>query len=311
MRILSVIALCFPAQFIQAQEAGPWIQKGDSLLSAGQSRKAIASYTTAIELDRRSVSAYEGRARAYLDLEQLDRFVLDVDQVLRMDTASFQGHLLKATYAIRGEDLNTAEHHAARAIAFAPDDKGRGEALLISGMAKAVYKDPGPAILDLEAGLASGADQLEARAVLARLYDTAGRHAEALDLLEDLCEAEPKNIAHWSNRGYELYKLKRYDEALDILAQALRIDKDEPVTLNNQAQVLLAKGSYKEAMRAVEHSLRSAPAHAHALKTRALIHFQLGEKEKGCADLADARTIGGIADLIQLIESHCPPGSGH
>lgn len=292
-----------------AQDASQWTVQGNEAMALGDMKGAIAHYTKAISADGGSLAAYEGRARAYFQLEQLDRFILDVDKVLRMDTGSFTGHVLKATYAFRGEDMNTAEHHATRAVLHAGTGKERGEALLISGQAKAAFKMTDAAITDLESGLAEGIEDPEATTALARLYDAKGRHADALALLEPLCEKEPKNIAHWSNRGYELLQLGRNDEALIVLNEASKLDKDEPVVLNNRAQALLALGRHKEALRDADRSLRSLPGNAHALRTRGLVRVQLGERDKACNDLAAARSIGGVPDVDQLIATHCA-GSG-
>ncbi|MDX9751165.1 MAG: tetratricopeptide repeat protein [Flavobacteriales bacterium] len=289
----------------QAQDPAELTGQGDSALAAGDTRKAIGLYTKAIAADDASLAAYEGRARAYFELEQLDRFVLDVDRVLRMDTASFTGHLLKATYAFRGEDMNTAEHHAARAERHARTALERGEALLIKGQAKAAFNQVDAAVADLEAGLGQGADDNGATATLARLYDTQGRHADALALLEVLCEKEPRNIAHWSNRGHELNQLERYDEAVTVLGTALKLDKDEPIVLNNRALALLALGRHKEALRDADRSLRSLPGNGHTLRTRALVRVQLGDRERACRDLAAAKSVGGVADVDELIATHC------
>lgn len=297
------------AMGVQAQDAPELVALGEQALLSGEPKKAITHFTKAIEKDGEALAAYEGRAKAYLQLEHLDRFLLDVERVLRMDTGSFTGHLLKATYAFRGEDMNTAEHHASRAVLHAPTDKDRAEALRISGQAKAAFRMVDPAIADLEAGLAGGVEDLGAMATLAQLYDTKGRHTDALALLEALCEKDPKNIAHWSNRGHELNSLGRHDEALTVLDQGLQLDKDEPTVRNNRALALLALGRHDEALRDADRSLRGMPGNPYALRTRALVRIAKGEREKACHDLAAAKAVGGTPDLDQLIGTHCAQGA--
>ena len=123
--------------------------------------------------------------------------------------------------------------------------------------------------------------------------------------LEQLCAVQPEDIGNWTNRGYELAALGRFDEALTIYGEALALDKDEPTVLSNRAWALLKLGRQDEALSDVERSLKSYPANPYALRTRALLYVAKGQREKACADLELARIIGGVDDVLQLITEHC------
>ncbi len=303
--VLMFIIVLATAGHMRAQDADTWAAHGDSLFALGKDKQAEDAYSKALSIAPNHVAALEGRIQISFKTEKLDRFILDVDKLLRLDTANYQGHLLRGTYSLYGEDNNLAEHHATRAVDHAPDVQSRARALLIRGQARAGFKRQGPAIDDLEEAFAAGIEDTRAMATLARLYESAGRHADALVLLEKLCELEPDELGHWSNRGFELIQLGRYDDALPVLEKALSKDKDEPVALSNRAYVHLMAGREKEALQDVERSLRSFPANPYALRTRALLRLRKGERAKACEDLTLAKVLGDIPEVDQLVKEHC------
>ncbi|MCW5897859.1 MAG: tetratricopeptide repeat protein [Flavobacteriales bacterium] len=304
-RSLIASTILFSAMVLHAQDADMWTAQGDSLLVAGKQKQAADAFTKALQLSPNHIKALEGRSQAWFETEKLDKFMLDAEKLLRLDTANHRGHLLRATYSLYGEDFSLSEHHATRAADHAPDDHSRARALLIRGQARAAFKRQGPAIEDLEAGLALIPDDTRAMSTLARMYDAASRHAEALALLEKLCEMEPDELGHWSNRGFELVMLGRYQEAMPVIEKALAKDKDEPVALSNRAYVHLMLGREKEAAQDVERSLRSMPANPYALRTRALIRLRKGDRAQACEDLTLAKVLGDIAEVDQLVREHC------
>ena len=124
-------------------------------------------------------------------------------------------------------------------------------------------------------------------------------------MLEKLCTVEPNDIGNWTNRGFELTSLGRYEEALTIYGKALSMDKDEPTALSDRAFALMKLGRNQEALADVERSLKSYPSNAFALRTRAMLRLAKGEREKACSDLHLAHVIGGVPEVDQLIEKNC------
>lgn len=292
------------AMIASAQEARRLIHQGDSLLQLEKPQRALDHFERAVELEP-SATTYLARARAWYMLDRMDRFLLDVDKALRLDSSSAEAHYQRALYALRAEDLGMADYHAGQAISYTKDKRMRSQSYILRGEARAELKRNAQAIEDLETGL--GTEQVDAPAMrtLARLYDATGRHADALRILERLCEMEPADVGHWTNRGYELIMLERYDEALTMVERALEIDKDEPVALSNRAYIYMKTSRYEEAWSDIERSLRSYPANAHALRTRAMLRLRKGERGKACEDLTLAKALGDVPEVDQLVKDNC------
>jgi tetratricopeptide (TPR) repeat protein len=312
MRSAITMALWASLALAHAQGSRELIAQGDSLLAAGKASKAMESYDKAVKQDL-NANTLCARARASYAMGRMDRFLLDVEQALKLDSLHAEANYQRGLYAIRSSDPLAAERHATKAITYGTDELLRANAYLLRGEALAEQKRNAAAIEDLERGLAKVKDATESMRVLAQLYDAAGRYADALALLERLCELEPEFMGNWTNRSFELIQLERYDEALTMVQRALLIDKDEPVALSHRAYIHLKTGRDKEALADVDRSLRSFPNNPYALRTRALLRLQKGELEKACKDLTLAKSLGSIAEVDQLVQQHCgaiPSGKG-
>lgn len=301
--VLMLLLLPFAAT-VRAQGVAELIAQGDSLLALEKPQRALGFYDKAVEQGG-TAEAYAARAKAWYLMERMDRFVLDVEKALKLDSTIATAHYQRALYAMRASDPEKAEYHAAKAVAHSKDPKLTSQGHLLRGEALAELGRTAPAITELEKGLAGSMTDPEAMRTLARLYDSSGRHADALAVLERLCDIQPTDVGHWSNRAYELIMLDRAEEALPIIEKALAIDKDEPVALSNRAYIYLKMGRLDEAMADVERSLRSYPANPHALRTRAMLRLRKGEREKACDDLTLSRALGGAPEVDLLIKEHC------
>ncbi len=302
--ITMVFGLCM-AVHAQGQQAPMLIAEGDSLLDANAPDKAMVKFNAALAL-KPSADGYAGRAQGALVLGQYDLYLQDVQRALGLDSLHARANCQRAWYALRVDDYRGALHFADRAVANAGTADLRRRALVIRGEARADLGMNSTAIEDLTAGLVhcSAADA-EALKTLARLHDAANNPAASLAVLETLCNLVPSDIGNWANKGYELNRLERYEEALAALDQALLLDKDEPVVLSNKAYALLKLGHDAEAFSAVNRSLKADKLNPHALRTRALLYLRKGDRNKACTDLGLAKAMGGAPEVDAMVKQHC------
>jgi tetratricopeptide (TPR) repeat protein len=66
-------------------EAEEYNNQGVDFADSGDFETAIASYSTAIELDRDYAMAYNNRGQAYYSLEQYDKALVDITRVIELD----------------------------------------------------------------------------------------------------------------------------------------------------------------------------------------------------------------------------------
>lgn len=302
LALLSAALLLAPG--LRAQSVNILLVRGDSLMDAGKPQKALDLFDQAVKKEATAATLL-GRARAYEALNRMDRFLLDVDRALKVDSTSGDAHYKRALYALRVSDTPKAEYHVSKAIDLLKGERARARALNVRGEVRAEDRRYTEAIIDFERALELGLEEPQPMRTLARLYDAEGRHADALRVLERLCDLEPNELGHWTNRGYELAMLDRYEESLKALERALAYDKDEPIALSNRAFTYLKMGKDAEAWADVERSIKNYPSNAHALRTRALLRLRKGEREKACYDLTVAKALADIPEVDQLLLEHC------
>ncbi|MEO5584154.1 MAG: hypothetical protein ABIQ75_01750 [Flavobacteriales bacterium] len=288
---------------VQAQNAFMLIAQGDSLLDADRAPKAMEKFDAAIALAP-TADAFAGRARGWYYMNKFDKFTTDVTKALDLDSLHAKANYQQAVYAFRSGNNPQTVRFASRV-----ENKGNkdlwGRAMVLRGEAEAAMGQNALAIADITEGLGERIDDLPALKTLARLYDATGEPGKSLEILERLCSVEPADIGNWSNRGYELTQLERYEEAVHVLDGALAFDKDEPVVLSNKAYALLKLDRDAEAFAAVNHSLRADKANPYALRTRAMLYLRKGDKNKACNDLTLSKAMGGAPEVDSLLKQHC------
>lgn len=303
----AVMAILFTLLFsplAQAQNVAALIAQGDSLLDAGKNAKALDVYELALKKEK-SPRTLVARASAFHRMKRMDRALADVKQALKIDSSYAGAHYQWALIAMDTGMQEDVEYHSSKAIANGRDSLTVGRALIVRGLSRDAALRTAPAIADLKRGTRLVADDTEGRRALARLYDAAGQPAEALAVLERLCELEPGDMGHWTNKAFVLSQLERYGEAMTSVQQALLMDKDEPVALANRSYIHMKLGSDKEAFTDIERSLRSLPGNPYALRTRALLWLRKGDRSKACDDLTLAKALGQIPEVDQLVKEYC------
>ena len=295
----------------RAQPASPFgpaaawlVVEGDSLLRLDKPQKAVDKYTQAIDMEP-SAGNYSARAKAWYRMERMDRFLMDTEKALKLDSTHAEANYQRAVYAFRSEDFRLTDRLSTRSLDHGAKGTLREQALVLRGEARAELKRHKEAVTDLKAGLGDRTEDLVAMKTLARMHDALGDHAASLAVLEKLCTVEAGDIGNWTNRGFELTALGRYEEALSIYGKALTLDKDEPTALSDRAYALMKLGRNQDALTDVERSLKSYPSNAFALRTRAMLRLAKGERDKACADLHLAHVIGGVPEVDQLLEKNC------
>ncbi len=286
------------------QPASVLIAEGDTLLAQNSASKAMDKFNAALAAGH-TADAFAARARGWFYQGKYDKFLADTREALALDSTHLLANYQRALYALRSEDAAAAITFASRTLSHGPNAELRRKALIVRGEAAALAGQTANAISDLEAGLEGNLTDVQAMKTLARLQDAAGNPGASLKVLEKLCELQPMDIGNWSNRGYELNQLQRYEDALKILDRALELDKDEPVVLSNKAYALLKLDRDQEALPLINKSLRSDRVNPYALRTRAMLLLRKGERDKACNDLTLAKAMGGAPEVDELVKQHC------
>lgn len=88
------------------------------------------------------------------------------------------------------------------------------------------------------------------------------RYEEALEIVDSALELKPENPTEWSNRGFVLSALDRNEEAIEAFEKALAFDPKSPKILTSQGIVYFRMGLLKKALETFDEALAIEPGKA-------------------------------------------------
>lgn len=216
-----------------------------------------------------------------------------LDEVVEDDPQNVAALLLRAEWLLQESQADRALADLDRAVEISPDDRDllriRATVLLTVGR----YDD---AIRDTDTALASVATEDHIRRSMylnLSAYYRAIANQELTRAKEDIDEAlklvqdEDSRMALLDTRGFVLYRMERYDEALADLNAAIPVADKELEQWDQMKATISRRGHDIEAM-AKKVYRNVAVIYYH----RGLIYEALGQKEQAEADFAKVRGWG-------------------
>lgn len=216
--------------------AGAHITKGEALRFSGRPEEAIRSLDRGLELDPGDARGLSSKAAALLALERPAEALDTVKSALDLDPEHAFGYLTQ------GRIL----HRLAR-------DQEAVEALQ-----RAIEMEPAPDVLR------------SAREELVNLLQGLDRHAEALEVVDDLLRDQPDQPVLLTTKADLLRGLaeeasslearsERHDEALAALDQALELAPEYGPALSIKGRTLFDLDRYQEAIDVLRRALQVGP----------------------------------------------------
>ena len=115
-----------------------------------------------------------------------------------------------------------------------------------------------------------------------------GDFTAALDDLGHALSLDDQDAETWLNHGLALSKLKRWREAMHSYTKAIELKPDLEKAYLNRGNILYRLELYRQALDDYNVALLFRPDYGIAFYHRALVHHQLGDDLKACADLEKA-----------------------
>lgn len=113
---------------------------------------------------------------------------------------------------------------------------------------------------------ASGKEFLEkawdARSCYGMVLFKLERYEEALEIVDAALELKPESPVEWSNRGFVLSALNRNEEALEAFDRALALDPESPKILTSMGIVYFRMGLLEKALETFDCALEAEPRKA-------------------------------------------------
>ncbi len=113
-----------------------------------------------------------------------------------------------------------------------------------------------------------------------------GRYEEALECIDIALRMNPRNEVAWVNKGNALVRMGRLVDALKCYNSAIKVNPGYEVGWNNKGNALARLGKYPDALRCYERALQIDAAYKGAWVNKGYVLTKLGDFEAAakCAD---------------------------
>jgi len=171
-----------------------------------------------------------------------------------------------------------------KAIEIDPTDanawRGKGLALVDLGRCQ-------EALDALDKAVELNLDDIDTLAHRGDALDCVGRHQEAvaiaeevIDMCDELIALNPNDFIAWHVKGWKLYSLEKYDEAIIAYSKALELDNTNPHSWCGKGDAFFVLGRYQEAVDAYENATKLNPNLAHFWLNKGKALDALGKYEE-------------------------------
>lgn len=262
----------------------------DRLTAAGLGRfsqgdfvGAVAEFSNALKINAKRGSLYLQRGLAYLELDEYQKALEDLDSAYELDKSNRLAILVcrgRALTGLKKYDLALADLNEA-----IKDDPKFPLAFISRADTNLCKGDDEKALLDLEEALSLDPKQAKAYFLRARYYKKKNKSDKAL---EDFSTAI-KLDSSFLEKNY-LEPTDQEKEMRDHFARTLKLGKKPDLTARLIERGLAAErnGEYMEAIREFTDAIGDAPGSIEAYRWRASVYMHMAHFDKAINDLSKA-----------------------
>jgi tetratricopeptide (TPR) repeat protein len=281
-------------------------------------REVHDSFARAIEADPTFAPSYFGRGTTRIDLDDPQGALEDANTLIELKPDHPAGYAMRARAWLEIGDVDQAVADLARALAPLPEDTRAWDAywarcLALDGSRELEATAPGipgdpaerleEAIIDCERSLELNDQHAPTFDELGFLYFDAGRYEDALRVYDEFVDVAPGPRA-FTNRAVTLMYLGRYDEALPDLNEAIAELPDYAKAYRLRAETWLYLDDSAQALADADRSVELQPDSAESQITRAVVAMYTGQTEAALASADQLAALGLDEAVVRNVRGY-------
>jgi len=246
---------------------------------------AIEEYTEALTFLEHPI-IYSQRASVYLELENYEKALADFTSAIDLDKENPERYDYRADCYIAMEDDTNALKDLDKAIDLAPEnpDGYNNRGIFFHNQEKYDL-----ALADFEFILKLDPTYAWAINNIARIYNEQEKHDLAIIEYTKAIELSVDDPLSYSNRGLSYRdNLEDYDKAIIDFTKAIELDKENPRRYDNRADCYIEMEDYNSALVDLSKAIDLAPDEAKWYAYRSDIYEYIKDKEKQLNDINTA-----------------------
>ncbi|NQU05106.1 MAG: tetratricopeptide repeat protein [Calditrichaeota bacterium] len=248
--------------------------------------EALKTYDEYLERFEPDADVYQKISIIHLSLRDIESAEINLKRIVELDTTRHDIFFVLGGFGVSREDWVTAEEYFRIAIKgdstnikywfnllLALGQQENAEMILTTTSAAIKRFGDLPQLFDMRAGA----------------FEQDGRHQEALDDVNRSIEIDSSRLAPYITKGYLHHELGEWYKGAEAYEQALLIEPDNPVVLNNYAYLLSEQNHrLEDALVMVNRAIELEPKSASYIDTRAWLFYRLGRNEEALTELKRA-----------------------
>jgi protein O-GlcNAc transferase len=248
-----------------------------SLQATGQTHAAAVEMKQAVAEDGRNVELHDDLGSLYAIEKNWKAAEEQFREAVTLKDNSASAHL-HLGLALNAEQKAGSEEELSKAYALAPDEPGMA---LTVGKAMADAGYDAQAVPILEHAAALDGNSIVARYQLSLVLQRADRVKDAIELLKQVVEAEPKNADALTNLGMAFAQMHEAADGIPYLKRAVALTPKNATTHQDLAAAYIQVNQIDEAIVELKTAIQISPDSPQ-------LHYDLGTAYKLQDDAADA-----------------------
>ena len=255
---------------------------GEVIRQKGRHEESLKWYDAVLKLDRKYTRAYAGKGDALFYLKRYDEAVANLKKALSLEPNMPQAALIHTLIGEALEKLGRfdgAKQHYEYALQINPAlDRAHSSLLgmLFDQRRDAEAERHLQIVRSMSRGNPVGLQNM------AEFFRKRKQYEEALEWYDETLRVDPDFTQAYAGKGDALFRLERYEEAIESLGRAVALEPDMstvPALRILMGEAAQALGRLEEAEEQYEIILEGDPNHASAIDRLAMVRYEQGRHE--------------------------------
>jgi len=254
-----------------------WLALAETYRFSSDSSTAIETLQEIKGRFPRDWRAYMAVGRIFLDQQHFIEACSEFKRIIQLSSKTVEGWLFTGICLVHLDSLEASQPYLRKSLNMVPRDP-LGNYYLGSVLSQ--LNQPDEAIPYLEAALKTRPRWISALSSLASVYESLKEYANSDSLFNEALQLDPENALILNNYGYSLSERGvRLEEAMDMAQRALETEPKNGSYLDTMGWIYYKLGDYQKALEYIEeaHSIRKSVDVAKHLGD---VYDKLGMKEK-------------------------------
>lgn len=277
---------------IKSLEAAEMIREAQSLVSAGNMKKALELMNEAVSSEPKNNRPYGMRGFVLMKMGKKSEAINDFSKAmeLKSDYAAaycYRGHVYGS---LREYEKSVADLNKCISLDLKPNQAS--VAYHARGLSYEFLKKYDEAIRDFTKAISLNPKYINAYGNRGLCYFRTNKFPEAVEDYNQVIALDPKQANAYYFRGNVFLEQKKYEAALQDYDQAISLNPEYRDAYGSRGIVYVRMKKYAEAMSDYNKAILLDPDSARTYFNRALLCEKMGKKGQAMADLKKAAKLG-------------------